>query len=180
MSLHDAGQLPATPPTHPTVQPSGSTHDAKATSTSEAASEAAENWNSGADTVLAIDATPAGNSSDSTVQHTAAGNAAQKMATTSSHWECPAPCTTGANMISAHSAVTAIYAGGSSLLSYITVEATKACLATQDSNSSAANIHRTNAIACGIGAACLLACSVAWGLKYMKPSIEQWMVRRHD
>ncbi len=82
-------------------------------------------------------------------------------------------------MIAAHSITTGLYAFGSGLLIYFTVEATRACLATLDSNPSVAVAHRGNAIACGIGAGALFACGTVWGLKFLKSSIEQGMIHRH-
>ncbi len=82
-------------------------------------------------------------------------------------------------MIAVHSTATGIYAVGSGLLVYFTVEATRASLATLDSNPSASSAHRTNAIACGIAAGAFVACGVVWGLKFLKSSIEQGMIRRH-
>ncbi len=82
-------------------------------------------------------------------------------------------------MIAAHSAATGLYTFGSGLLAYFTVEATKACLATLDNDPSASTVHRANAIACGIGAGAFLACGVVWGVKYLKSSIEQGMIRHH-
>jgi len=147
---------------------------AKTTGTTDAtaqadANNAAASWNEGACTVIAVD----------TDQPATANTAAQKITAPSGHWECPAPGTTGANLIAVHSAATGIYAFGSGLLIYFTVEATKACLATLDSNPSASRDHRTNAIVCGIGAGAFLACGVAWGLTYLKTSIEKGMIHRH-
>lgn len=178
MSLRDSGQLPATPSLHTSVPPSGSTRiataDEKTTATTNATAKAdadnsAASWSEGAYTVIAVD----------TDQPATANNAAQKITAPSGHWECPAPGTTGATMIAVHSAATGIYAVGSGLLVYFTVEATRACLATLDSNPSASSAHRTNAIACGIAAGAFVACGVVWGLKFLKASIEQGMIRRH-
>lgn len=181
MSLHYAGQLPATPLASPPVPASDSTHDAMAAAAAAAAAaampspdagSAAASWVEGEDTstVIAVDADPPATAS----------TAAQKIAAPPGHWECPAPGTAGAKMIAAHSAVTGFYAFASSLLVYVTVEATKASLATQDSTSPAASTHRANAILCGIGAGAFLACGVVWSLKFLKASIEQGMIRRHD
>ncbi len=177
MSLRDSGQLTATPPLFSSVPPSAGTGvartDAKATATTDAtaqadANKASASWSEGACSVIAVDTAPPAS----------ANTAAQKI-TAPSHWECPAPGTTGANLIAVHSAATGIYAFGSGLLIYFTVEATKACLATLDSNPSASRDHRTNAIVCGIGAGAFLACGVAWGLTYLKTSIEKGMIHRH-
>lgn len=170
MSLRDAGQLPATPPTLPTLSPVVSTHDASTDATSRPDEHsAAASWSEGAYTVIDVDAN----------QPAAANTAAQKITAPSGHWECPAPGTTGATLIAVHSMATGIYAFGTSLLLYFTVEATKACLATLDSNPSASSDHRTNAIVCGIGAGAFAACGAAWGVKFLKSSIEQGMIRRH-
>lgn len=144
-------------------------HHTKSDTTAQSdASSAAAGWSQGADTVIGVDAD----------QSATANTAAQKI-TAPSHWECPAPGTAGATLIAVHSAATGIYAFGSGLLIYFTVEATKACLATLDSNPSASRDHRTNAIVCGIGAGAFLACGVAWGLTYLKTSIEKGMIHRH-
>ncbi len=178
MSLRDSGQLPATPPLFSSVPPPGSTPvattGAKTTATTGVTAQAnanngAASWSEGAYTVIAVDGD----------QQAAANATAQKITAPSAHWECPAPGTTGATMIAVHSAATGIYAVGSGLLVYITVEATKACVATLDSNPSASSAHRTNAIACGIAAGAFVACGVVWGLKFLKASIEQGMVRSH-
>ncbi len=109
MSLHDAGQLPATPLTYPPVPASDSTHDVTAAATpSPDTGSAAASWVEGEDTstVIAVDADPPATAS----------TAAQKIAAPPGHWECPAPGTAGAKMIAAHSAVTGFYAFASSLL----------------------------------------------------------------
>lgn len=153
------------------MSPSGSTHDASAAAISPPdAPGPAASWSEGADTVLAVDAD----------QQATANTAAKKITAPSGHWECPAPGTTGANLIAFHSMATGLYAFGSGLLMYYTVDAARASIAALNSSPVAAGARRDEAIICGIVAGVLVICGLAWSLKCLKPGIEQAMIRRHD